>query len=392
MHRAIGTSLFGLIFALAGCSSKEPSDEGGTGATGGSAMQTGGTGGGGATGGTGGTGGSSGTGGTGGSSGTGGTGGTGGGAMCTGTTIVASPADNYKFHSDLTINVTKVKPSSELTFDWSGVTKDLLGHDVDLSTIGMVEIALWNLTLEQFEKKLNDDSLALMNLAIIATIIPSGPTDRTGSIYELTEMGQPVVMSDIQKYLSITDFPPESHIYTAMVADGMDYGKGTRMLTGFQLDATSTNTQVNITSDSTHLMMTADMHSLVSPTVPVGNPNITIDWTNMDTDVNPANTTAAGLPFDPTQITEVRVGKYSKSIGELEMQSNFLNLDAIADTMYRASVPAGTSLDLSKAKDPNGASFPGIDATANWIIALNCGECANPAPWYLTVVKPCAAP
>jgi len=311
--------------------------------------------------------------------------------MCTGTTILASPADNYKFHSDLTINVTKVKPSSEITFDWSGVTKDLIGHDVDLSTIGMVEIALWNLTLAQFEQKLNDDSLALMNLAIIATIIPSGPTDRTGSIYELTEMGQPVVMSDIQKYLSITDFPPESHIYTVMVADGMDYGKGTRMLAGFQLDAMSTNTQVNITSDSTHLMMTADMHSLASPTVPVGNPNITIDWTNMDTDKNPNNKTAAGLPFDPTQITQVRVGKYSKSISELEMQSNFLNLDEVADVLYRASVPAGTSLDLSKAKDPNGNAFPGIDATANWIVALNCGECANPAPWYLTVLKPCAA-
>src|SRR3954470_23538149 len=100
MHRAIGTSLIGLIFALAGCSSQEPSDQGGTGATGGSGTQTGGTGGGSATGGT------------------SGTGGTGGGAMCTGTMIVASPADNYKFHSDLTINVTKVKPSSELTYDW----------------------------------------------------------------------------------------------------------------------------------------------------------------------------------------------------------------------------------------------------------------------------------
>jgi len=284
-----------------------------------------------------------------------------------------------------------VKPSSELTFDWSGVTKDLIGHDVDLSTIGMVEIALWNLTLDQFERKLNDDSLALMDLTIIAHIPPSSSTDRTGSIYELTEMGAPVPQSDIDKYLSITDFPPESHMYTAMVADGTTYGKRTRMLTGFQLDATSTNTQVNITSDSTHLTMTADMHTLVSPTVPVGNPNIIFDWTNMDTDKDPTVTTAAGLPFDPTQITQVRVGKYSKSLSELEMQSNFLNLDEVADVLYRASVPAGTSLDLSKTKDPNGNAFPGIDATANWIVALNCGECANPAPWYLTVFKPCAA-
>ena len=98
--------------------------------------------------------------------------------------------------------------------------------------------------------------------------------------------------------------------------------------------------------------------------------------------------TAAGLPFDPTQITQLRVGKYSMSIADMEKQENFLNLDMLADTLYRAPITAGTKIDLSKAKDPAGNAFTGIDADHVWIIALN-SEGANPAPWYLTVLKTC---
>jgi hypothetical protein len=395
IRRVIQVSAAGFLLALSACSSKAD-DDSGAGATGGTASTTGGTGGTspGPTGGTG-TGGtgavagmaSGGTsGGSGMSNGGGGTssGGASGmpGATC-GTMLKTGTADNYKFHSELSVDVTKVQPSTELHFDWSGVKKDLLGHDVDLSQISMVEIGLWNLTLDQFEKKLNDDTLAQHDLAIIATIIPATPGATTGSIYDLTEMGSKLTKADIDPYLDINMFPPVNHIYTAMVANGDVYGKGTRMLTGFQLDAASTNTQVNVTSDSTKLSLTADLHTLTPLTVPAGTPGITFDWTDL-------MTSAANLEIDPTQITKIRVGKYSISATDMEQQNNFLNLDALADTLYTATVAAGTSYDLSKTKDANMNTFPGIDDTHTWIVALNCGDCANPAPWYMTILKPCA--
>jgi hypothetical protein len=373
IQRVLQASVVGFLFALAGCSSTSDDDSTGAGATGGTGGSTGGTGG------------SSGmsSGGTAG----GGTSGT-GSAMCA-ATITANTANNYTFSSTLTINVTPVAPSSDLKFDWSGVTTDLLGHPVNMSDIGMLEIGLWkNLTLAQYEKKLNDDTLAQSDLAIIA-LIPTTPGVTTGDIYQLVPAGgmvgtAPYTKAQIDPFLDINTYPPATNLYTAMVANGTDVGQGTRMIQGFQLDASSTNTQVNVTSTSTALSMTADLHSLTSPTVPMGNPALTVDWTNM-------TTTAAGLPFDPTQITELRVGKYAITPTAMEMQSNFLNLDTIATTMYRAAVTAGTTFDLSQAKDMvSGASFPGIDATSTWIVALNCGDCANPAPWYMTVLKPCA--
>jgi hypothetical protein len=361
---------------LSACSNKAGDDDG-AGATSGSGGTSGTTGG---TGGTTNMGGSSGmsSGGTSGST----------GAMCL-TSLTASAADNYTFHSTLTINVTNVQPlpapgMSMLHFDWSGVKTDLLGHPVDLTTIGMVEIGLWNMTLDKFEQKLNDDSLAQTDLAIIATILPAMPGATTGSIYDLTETGAQLTPAQIDPYLDIMTYPPGNHIYTAMVADGTDLGKGTRMIQGFQLDSTSTNNLVTVTSDSTKLSMTADLHSLASPLVPAGTPSITVDWSKL-------TKTAAGLDFDPTQITQLRVGKYSISATDMEMPSNFLSLDSKADTMYNATISAGTSFDISKAKDSGGNQFPGIDDTHTWILALNCGGCANPAPWYMTVLKTCAA-
>lgn len=365
MYRLIQASLLGLLAAVVGCSSGD--DDAATGGTGGTGM---------------------GAGATGGVSGTtaGGTGGGSGGtapAMCA-TSVTATDTNNYKFQSTLTVEVTKVQPSADIHFDWSAVKKDLLGHDLDLSTIDMVEVSLWNLTLDNFEMKLNDDALGSPDLSIIASILPNPPGTTTGDIYQLTNMGYPYTKDQINPYLDITNYPPDSHLYTVMLANGMVYGKGTRMIAGFQLDASSTNTQVNVTSDSTKLQLSADLHSLTSPAVPAGNPAITIDWTNM-------TKTSSGLHFEPSYITQVRVGKYSKSVTDLEDPANFLSLDSIADTMYSAPVLSGTTFDLSQTKDPSGAAFPGIDDAHTWIIALNCTDnCTNPAPWYLTVLKTCA--
>jgi hypothetical protein len=350
MRLVIQASLVGFVVALAGCSSGDDD--------------------------------STGSGGSGGTAGSGGGGGSGGmTAMCE-TKLTATEATNYKFSSSLTVDVTKVQTGSDVKFDWSGVKKDLLGHDLNLSTIGMVEVELWTLTQANFEKKLNDDALGQSDLAIIASIIPTAGST-TSDIYQLTDMGMPYTKEQIDPYLNTTTYPPDKTLYTVMLADGMTYGKGTRMIAGFTFDPTVTNTQVNVTSDSTQLSLTADLHSQTVLTVPAATPAITLDWTTM-------TKTAAGLVFEPTYVTQIRVGKYSKSATDLEDKTNFLNLDTIADTMYTADVTAGTTFDLSQTKDPSGAAFPGIDSTHTWIVALNCTEqCTNPAPWYIAVLKTC---
>ena len=59
-------------------------------------------------------------------------GGGGGGAVaCTGNALSASEANDYSFSSTLTFPPVAVAPKTDLTFDWTDVTKDFLGHALD---------------------------------------------------------------------------------------------------------------------------------------------------------------------------------------------------------------------------------------------------------------------
>jgi len=374
-HSSIRYSLLLGLFALTPACSSGDDDSGGTG--------------GGA--GTGATGGSSGSSGTGGGSATGGgagmtSGGSAGmaaagtsGGMCS-PTILTTVDNNYQFTSTLTIMPAPVKPQSEITFDWSGVTKDFLKRPVDLNKVEMVEISLWEMTLAQFEKALNDDNLA--NPIVIGHIpVTGGQT--TGSIFSLHVPAGALDQATILDYLNETNYPPANHLYAVMVASGMDYGQGTYMLGSFTLDPASVNQKVTIDSNSTKVDFKATIASRPPTYIPAGTGAVTIDWTKI-------KTTASGGEFIGSSITRMRIGHYTQTPTELEGDI-FLQLDEVAQEMYEAPVDAGTKISFDKAKTKDGKQFAGIDDTGTWIVALNCGACQNPAPWYLAVLKPCPA-
>jgi hypothetical protein len=297
--------------------------------------------------------------------------------------IAATAANNYSFSSTLTLDVVKVASRSDLTFDWSQVTTDMLRHPIDPKTgIGMFSVLLWKLTQQDLETKLNNDELSQSDLVIPATYETNGAVTQCATT-DLTELGTPIDHNVLLGYLDISTYDPSSYIYTVMLAAGTTVGQNTRMMKAFLLDSSSTNTAVTLDSHSTTLDFTANLHSLTPTLVPPGTPKITIDWTNMT--VN-----AMGRTFDPFSITRVLVASYSQKPTELE-GDNFLSLDTIATGMWVNEDLAGTTLSLTTLKDTNGNAFAGIDNTQTWIVALECGSCRNPAPWYLSILKPCAS-
>ncbi|HEX5100379.1 MAG TPA: hypothetical protein VFV94_12805 [Polyangiaceae bacterium] len=297
------------------------------------------------------------------------------------TTLIASPEQNYEFASAYRIPPVLVKPESDILFDWSGVTTDFRGRPLDLDTVDMVEIALWQMTLEEFEQALNDDTLA--NPIVIGHILVSDGV-RSASVFDLTVPAGALDEKTIVNYLNASYYPPANHLYSVMVAHGEDYGQGTYMLGTFQLDPDSTNTTVDITSTSTVIDFSAHIASRPATYVPPGVGAMTIDWTDMEV-------TAAGNQFLPSSITQVRIASYDQSPELLEGEY-FGRLDEIAVEMFEGTVDTGTTFPLEQATTNTGKPFAGIDATHTWLLALSCGACQNPAPWYLTVLKPCTAP
>lgn len=388
MKHALGLIAFSFLsLSSLGCSSESSSDDGG-GATGG-----GGTG---ATGGT--------TSGTGGSSATGGTGpsgGTGGSNACS-AMITANPVNNYSFHSTLTFPPISVQPNAELTFDWSAVTTDFLGHDLDpMADVDAVHLMLWKFNQTELETKINADDVAQRDMAVMANFYTEKMATSAG-VFDFTSVGMALPRCDIWPFLQAPNpdianahpecegwaenagsgYDPATHTYTVMVATGTEIGGGTRMIQAFKLDPASTNTRVAVTPTSTALQYTVDLEALTPTRVPAGTPDISIEWGNMT--VN-----AHGNEFVPLDITEALVAHYTQPVSELEAQ--FLDLDRIHENRWSGPVEVGTSISLSSLTNETagGPAFTGIDGTGTWVVALICGSCRNPAPWYLSILTPC---
>jgi hypothetical protein len=179
-------------------------------------------------------------------------------------------------------------------------------------------------------------------------------------------------------------YPSSNFSYLVALQTGTELGRGIRVIQAFQLDATSTNTTVSLTNASTMLTYHADLHSLHPTGVPASTAALTLDWGPPQSMLM---TNALGAAFTPTEITSALVGHYTQTPAELE--TRFLDLEMIATDLYTAPVDIGTTLDFTTLKNSAGGSFPGVTADGTWLVGLQCGNCRNPAPWYLTVLQTC---
>jgi hypothetical protein len=302
---------------------------------------------------------------------------------CNGTSLVASEVNNYTFSSTLTSPPISVSPNSELSFDWSSVTTDFIGHDLDTKKeLNIVSVLMWTLPLTDLETKLNADTLQQSALTVVPLTIYTDGSSTFAKLFSFTLNGNTVQSSDILPYFNDTDYPPDSYTYLFTAASGTTVGRGIRMIQAFQLDPNSTNTTVTMTSDSTKLTYTANLHSLAATRVPKGQSAITLDWSQMKTN-------ALGNKFIPSNITTAMVAHYTQTTTELE--AKFLDIQLIATALYQGTIETGTSVDFSSLTDANGNAFPGIDdGSGTWVVALQCGSCRNPAPWYISILKPCS--
>jgi hypothetical protein len=319
-----------------------------------------------------------------------GSGGSSGG--CMGTNIIANEANNYSFSSTLTFPPVKVTPKSDLQFDWSAVTADFLGRAVDpKKDLNTILVFVWDLSLDELQTKLNADTLASRDLTIVPPLAYATDGNTTSArMLEFMYNGSPIgedQMVSVEQVLSFFDpsaYDPATHTYTLMAATGDVLGQGTRMIQSFLVDATSTNTAVTMTEDSTHLEFQADLTSLTPTTIPAGQPNVNLDWSQMTTNALGGDFTGVSA----TKITSAFIGHYNESLSELS-GDRFLDLELIATTLFRKTVDTGTSVDLSSFTDGDGKGFAGIDNNGTWLVGLQCGGCRNPAPWYITVLEPC---
>ena len=184
-----------------------------------------------------------------------------------------------------------------------------------------------------------------------------------------------------------------------MPSTGTAPGVGARMIQPLIVDAGTTTATVSLTAStrsaaganghtggttgpSMSITYDVDLQKLTPVSIAPGATNLIVDWSKM---------TKNGLGRDwiPRSISKISVGHYTQSLTELENQ--FLDLESIPTAMYSKYVPSDEPISLDGLKDDGGALFSGIDGTGTWVLALFCDPnyCGNPAPWFLTILKPC---
>jgi hypothetical protein len=305
---------------------------------------------------------------------------------CTDGTMVANETNDYQFSSTLSSPPVSVKPMSNLTFQWGGVTHDFLGHAISPTTdLNTIMLLVLDLPLAKFEMQVVQDTLSLGILAATPppTFTPTGGVTSANLFGDFSQGGTAVSAANFDQYLNATVYSPLDTTFVIAAQTGPNLGTNVRMLQAFQLDPASTNTTVALNSSSATLQYAANLHQLHPIGVPAGKAALTLDWSQLKTN-------AIGTPFDILSITTVFVGHYTQTPPQLEAQ--FIDLKTIATELYSANIYSGAVLDFTTLTDTAGKSFPGIDATGTWLVALIEGGGLNPAPRYLTILVPAAQP
>jgi hypothetical protein len=315
---------------------------------------------------------------------------------CTNGTMIANEANDYSFSSSLMLHPVSVKPMSDLTFNWGGVTKDFLGQSVNAQTdLNAIFLLLVSLPAATFEMQLNNDSFATSSIVIPGpppSFLPTGGVTTTTLYNNFISANGPVDSTMAASYLDAATYTPANSTFVIAAQTGTNMiGSGIRMLQSFELDPASTNSTVNLTNSSTTLTYAANLHSLHPTGVPTGVAALTLDWSQLSKNGLGETLSDDGSPgtVPRTNIGNAIVGHYTQTPSQLESQ--FLDLQTIAQDLYTTPIPSGSLLDFTQLMDSSGKSFPGVDSTGTWLVALMCTNCRNPAPYYLTVLEPCAA-
>jgi hypothetical protein len=310
---------------------------------------------------------------------------------CGGANIVAKEANNYAFSSTITLPPVTVKSMANLKFDWSAVTQDFLKHPLNTTAdLNTMTLLLWALPLGPLQTKLNADELTMLDLQVSPPPTWPDPGMTTNGatsqdLHNFTINGSEVTPAEYNMYFDPAVYTPANFSYMIAASTGTEIGQGFRMMQTFNLDPNSSNTTVAMTNNSTQLTCQVSLRNLTITGVPANTPALTLDWQDMITRMAP---NALGGTFKEAYITSAVVGHFTETPTELE--AKFLDLDLIATKYYRANIDSGASLDFTTLRDSSGAAFPGVDDTGTWMVGLICGNCRNPAPWYMTILKPCA--
>lgn len=275
---------------------------------------------------------------------------------------------NYQYDAALDIGVIPVAAGEDATVDWSALTVDLVGHDVDPQQ-GVVQVALvWlpRLGWEEAADALVHGTLLQEDIGASFFFLPE-PGDTSAALTEF--------------FLLEQEMNPGSYLLEGegvwLVAVQDSTAGGALMTTWIEPRADSDNHQIAVTNSSASLDFSA---SFAPPLLTTVEGPWAADWGALTTG-------AGGVGMERVVVDGVWVARYPQWTAE-DLAVHYLDAELEAEVIYRTLVSGTTRVDdLEDLRTDDGVHFEGFTADATWMIALRCSTCTTPAPPFAAVVE-----
>jgi hypothetical protein len=270
--------------------------------------------------------------------------------------FIVTDENNYSFSSTLSAQSTEIQEAQDGVIDWSNLSTGLLGNSIEPSMIdGLSIIRFPRLSQAEVLIGINNETLKQSDLSGLVEFTPNG--DLNAQISDFSLQGTPVqpevdLLSAQGTFLVLANIQDEiaSLLFFAPVTSSDNHS------IYIYDDSVTLDYDVSLSGTSIAVQQAAEYY---------------IDWSQL-------STTGTGNPIALEQIDRLMLGGFSQSPQEL--QQDFLQLEQLADEFYSVDVTGITALPFDRI-----SGFNGFEPSLQWIVALQCSRCLNPAPLFVGV-------
>ena len=296
-------------------------------------------------------------------------------------------ATNYSFEVHYDATSVAVKDATDLLFDWSELSVDLLGRPIAPEDIELVLVGGHTQPPEQFLDTFGTDSFSLANADFWLTHYPSPGSTSSVSLLELSSFGSAVPEQDLWRAFDTSNpeyrYGSGDHTYYVTVQGSTTPLEDVRMLRLFTLDPDAEETTVRLTNDSATLDWSA---TFPAETIPVAarTSDLTVYFDGL-------LYTASGVGVDRVEMSDLVVAHFDTETRS-ELEAQVWDLRDSADGWWSGSdldiLPfPREAVSLAEFRNEAGKPFPGIDDSGTWLLLAY--DRSDQPPWLLSVLTPC---
>ena len=271
--------------------------------------------------------------------------------------IVLEDQNNYAFDASFSVESTPILEAEDALLQWSELSKDLLGNDLELSEIDRLSIIRFpRLSQESVLLGLEHDTLKQSDLSGGVELDPSNRAEAWLSEFSMqgtTLIPEEELLEELGTYLIFGNKEERVvslHFFEPIIG-----------IANQEIQLTDQSTVIDYTVAFGEDILAEDAKELY------------VDWSNL-------SETGTGNPIDLVRIDRLVLAGFSQSIDALE--ADFLRSRALADVIIEADVAGVDAIPFSRIE-----GFESFDPELTWLIALECSLCLNPAPFFVGQIE-----